>query len=125
MVADANLKLPRGLELALRFAATSDHPLHKLGAVLIKNGNLIGYGVNKNRTHPRSPHIFCIHAEVDALIKYRFEVESIHMFVIRMTRGGSVGTSKPCAKCMVLIREAGIESVTYIDENGRVKKEEL
>ncbi len=113
---------------AANLAKHSDHSLHKMGAVLVRNGNVIGGGWNQNKTHPRSKNRYrTIHAELAALI-YVGRVEGYlgaDMYVVRITRGDSMATSKPCRDCMVLIKEAGIKSVTYIDDKGEIVNERL
>jgi deoxycytidylate deaminase len=125
VVAPPNIVLSRGMQWARTYALKSHHKLHRMGAVLVANGNLHTGGFNKNHSHPRSPNEHCIHAEVDALIRPRAPLKNYDMFIIRLTRGGQVGTSKPCKDCMELIREADIDSITYIDENGAIKQEDL
>lgn len=121
--------IPRYFKWAARLAEKSDHPLHKMGAVLVRNGNLAGSGYNKNHSHPRSEsYENMIHAELSALLnagKIWGNTRKTDLYVVRVTKGGSLATSKPCDDCMDLMLETGIDSVTYIDENGRVKKEEL
>ena len=118
--------IPKGIRWAGRVAFSSEHPIHRLGAVLLQGGNLISSGHNKNRTHPKSPHKFCIHAEVDVLLQNRFGLlEGLTMYVVRITRGGQWATSKPCGKCWIMMREYGVEKVVYIDENGHIKKEDV
>jgi len=37
-----------------------------------------------------------------------------------------MGTSRPCPRCMIYIKEAGsINSITFIDINGQIKTEEI
>lgn len=129
MVISATAKIPRGLKWAERFAERSDHPLHKMGAVVVRNGNLIGAGCNKNHSHPRSKsYENMIHAELAAILnagQIWGTIPNGDLYVVRVTKGRSLATSKPCNDCMDLIKEAGIDSVTYIDEKGEVKTEEL
>jgi len=118
----------RYLRWAARYAGYSDHSIHKMGAVLIRKGQIVGAGCNKNRSHPKSKSFeHFVHAELSALISAGFVwgTYSTHLYVVRITRGGSMGTSKPCSDCMDLIKQAGVETMTYIDENGRIKKETL
>jgi len=36
-----------------------------------------------------------------------------------------MATSKPCKDCMILIKEAGLSSVTYIDTQGKICRTNL
>lgn len=109
------------LKKAAFVARASLHPVHKMGAVVVKNGNTLGIGWNKNKTHPRSKNreYPTIHAELAALIRAGFAQEA-DMYVVRVTKGGSMGTSKPCRFCFELLREAKVKSVTFIDEKGEI-----
>lgn len=126
MHVDLGTPLPRGMKFAAKAAINSDHPIHKVGAALMSKDALIVTGFNKNRSHPRSPHKFCIHAEVDVLIRnIAWPFNHRTMYVVRITRGGQWATSKPCERCVIMMREYGIQEVVYIDGNGRIKKEDL
>lgn len=59
------------------------------------------------------------------MIRDRYPIANYHMYVVRLTRGGALATSKPCPRCMVYIKEARVESVTFIDEHGEIATEEL
>ncbi len=97
-----------------------------MGAVIIKNGKPIAAGFNKNRTHPRAKNYTRkIHAELDALIGYRLPAEKADIFVVRITNGGTMATSKPCRDCWILLKEAGLKTATYIDGNGVICREKL
>lgn len=128
MVAAADLKLPTGMRWAVNVAKHSPHPIHRMGAVIVRGGNLISAGYNKNHSHPRSnSYDNMIHAELSALIAAGWGGSTLDgdLYVARVTKGGAIGTSKPCSDCMDLILEACISSVTYLDENGHIKKENL
>jgi deoxycytidylate deaminase len=108
--------------LAAKFALRSDHTRHRMGAVLIKNGRLINWGINHNRTHPRSDTYFrSLHAELDAVIGVPREVmDAAQLYVIRLTKKGTMGTSKPCVACAALLESLNLKSVTYIDVDGTI-----
>lgn len=123
---DLGTAIPKGIRWAGRAAFRSDHPIHKVGAALVWGSNLIVDGHNKNRSHPRSPHKFCIHAEVDVLIRnITWPGNRTTMYVVRITKGGQWATSKPCERCWMMMKEYGVDSVTYIDEKGEIKTEKL
>ena len=109
------------------FAQLSEHPVHRVGAVLVARRRIHSGGFNKNRSHPRSPHEFCIHAEVDVLLRDRYPMPGGYkMYVARLTRGERFGTSKPCLKCLVYMKETGsVYSVTFVDEEGKIKTEAI
>jgi deoxycytidylate deaminase len=129
MILSADIKIPKYFRWAKNAATHSDHNVHKMGAVIIDAGRCVTHGHNKNRTHPRSKSEFSIHAELDALLGERWESDvsffRMDMYVVRITKGGKLATSKPCEDCMVLIKEAGLKSVTYINEEGEIIVERL
>ena len=118
------------LSRASLHARQSDHGLHKMGAIVIRGGgvNVVAQGFNKNRTHPRSKtYNRTIHAELDAILSV-YPRENIYggdMYVVRVTKAGNFGTSKPCKDCWILLKEAGIKTVTYIDEEGKIKTQKV
>lgn len=118
----------RYLRLAANTAIRSDHSIHKMGAIVVRKGHIIGWGYNKNRSHPKSKsYEHMIHAELAALLNAGFieGTADADLYIVRITKGGSMATSKPCNDCMDLIKEAGIRNITFVCENGTVKKEEV
>lgn len=129
MILDPSIKVSRWFRWALAAAKQSEHGIYKMGAVIVNNGKLVAIGHNKNKTHPDAKNYTTkIHAELDALIGWRIPNRSTfegNMYVVRLTNGGAMATSKPCKDCMVLIKEADLSSVTYIDEYGMIKTDKL
>lgn len=127
MILNPTAKPPKYLKSASDVALNSEHGIYKMGAILVNNGNIVAIGWNKNKSHPKAKNYTrTIHAELDALIGSRYgEIFDTDMYVARITKGGALATSKPCKDCMVLIKEAGISSVTFIDDQGHVRIEKL
>jgi deoxycytidylate deaminase len=118
----------RYLQMAANVSRSSDHTLHKMGAVIVRGGNVISVGCNKNRTHPMSKNYYrTIHAELDAMIAAGFVHGTYDgkMYVVRMTKGGAMATSKPCKDCWVLLKQAGILKVTFINGKGEIVSERV
>lgn len=116
------------LRKAAGVATESDHGIYKLGAILVKNGNVVGIGWNQNKTHPKAKNYTrLMHAELDAIITAGCSNGTLgtDMYVARITKGGKMATSKPCRDCWILLKEAGLKSVTYIDEGGLICSEKL
>jgi deoxycytidylate deaminase len=105
--------------------------MHKMGAVIVRNGKPYAGGWNKKRSHPQSKsYMHFIHAELDAIIDSTNQMGTLmgshaDMYVMRITRGGAMATSKPCKECWVLLKEAGLRSVTFIDVAGKIIQERL
>lgn len=108
---------------AIKAAGSSKHK-HKLGAVIVKHGSVLATGYNKVGHRDAFP-VYAwpsIHAEKAAILKLlkkkRMEqLADSKIYVIRVMKGGKLGTSKPCEKCMDLIRAVGIKSVVFFDGN--------
>jgi len=109
------LKKRRFFDLAKKLSYKSEYH-HKLGAVVVKKGKVIGIGFNKpNKTHTKATTPFkTIHAEFDAIIGVSKEdLIGATIYVYRQHADGSPASSKPCASCENLIRLAGISKVCY------------
>lgn len=94
---------------------------YKLACVITdKQGKLISVGWNSSKTHPtqakyaaKTGHhtkIF-LHAEIAALVKAKGR--GSRMYIVRVTKNGNLGNSRPCSVCQLAIREAGIKNVWY------------
>lgn len=124
-------KWTRGFELAAAAATHSTAPSERtrMGAALFNGSILVSIGFNKYfKSHPdlrrhRGDYVpfFNIHAEQAALIKRRHYDgdNNLVMYVWRESADGKAAHSKPCSMCQVLMREAGVRKVRYIDESGK------
>lgn len=86
-------------------------------AKMIAVGFLRGVAIASavNRRIDGHPTKFTLHAEERLCLKWYRKLDSI--LVLRVKEKG-LGNSKPCKRCMALIRASGIKKVTYW-ENGR------
>lgn len=103
------------VDMTLRFAQTSEAERLKVGAMLLKDGNIVGLGVNGTRAGWKTnkcedeegnttPHVR--HAEIAALDKLRRSSET--------SVGATLIISHACClPCAIEIFEAGIEKVIY------------
>jgi deoxycytidylate deaminase len=105
-------KLNRIFTLARNASHLSDYKI-KIGAVLIRNGNPIAVGFNKNKTHPK--YRFNIHAEMSAILSTNGQEDSRGdtMFIFRETADGVPGMSRPCLDCIASLRSYGVKRVYY------------
>ena len=106
-------------ELSKKLASHSDHPQHKLGAVIVQGNRIISLGFNKNTTHTRSPHPWGrLHAEVNAIIKSKEDLVGSSIYVYRQRKDGSLARAYPCHYCLTMIKEVGISTIFYSDYDG-------
>lgn len=108
------------IRLATKLASTSTFPGPKLGAVVSKQGRVLGTGTNRigycsvlAGAYPESTH-----AEVDAIAKLlkvrRFsDLRGATLSVARVNRGGDWRIARPCANCMAIIHAVGIKRINY------------
>lgn len=108
--------------IASKEAAKSQHRQHKVGAVIVKGGNIVSVGYNQIRPSSflRTP---TLHAEAAAILKLLKEgrlstLAGSEIYVTRFTRGGSVGIAKPCGACRDLISSVGISRIHYTTNFG-------
>lgn len=98
----------------------SVHDTAHIGAVIVKNNEVINAGYNKLKTHPKSNNPwFTIHAELDSILGLSKEdLLNSDIYIYREDRNGNLACCKPCQYCQKLIASAGIKNVYYTD-NGQ------
>jgi deoxycytidylate deaminase len=107
-------------EIAKRVSKKSNHHRHKLGCVLVKKRELIGFGYNQMRTHPKAYTKYkTIHAEFHSILGLLpDELYNAIAYVYRETRDGVLAMAKPCQCCEKMFRDLNIKRVYYTIENG-------
>ena len=100
----------------------------------MKKTKLLSFGVNQS---PNSDYITPgIHAEQDAInklkpLKYKKNLESINILVIRLSSKNKLQSSKPCANCIESMKNNPtkkgykIQNVYYSDSEGNIIKTNL
>jgi|SRR5687768_3970180 len=115
--------------LAMASSKLSDYERIKIGAVLVKKGDVISIGYNRKKTHPTQKKYNkfrnmnghqndFIHAEIDAIIKSKSNLNGAFIYISRQTCNGELGMCRPCPACMEAIRESGISRVYYTSNEG-------
>ena len=106
-------------DLAEKVSKNSDHPHHKMGAVVARGNKLISVAHNQYRTHPKSNTTYkYVHAEMRAILNARGDTKGADIYVFRKNKLGELAIAKPCEHCMELIAEAGIKNIFYTDTNS-------
>lgn len=107
------------LSLAAKVAESGDMDT-KHGAVVVKGGRVISVGVNKWRVDPSmacnekdyNPNL-TYHAEAEAISRASGDLSGAVIFVARINKKGLWSFSRPCTRCMKLIKSAGIKKIIY------------
>ena len=113
----------------------SDHRVH-VGAVLVHKHRIISSGSNSNsktdviqsRLDTKLFGDGCpgkLPAESSCLIpfiKRGIDLSGSSIFVHREHKNGSVAMSRPCNRCMSLIKQCRIKTIYYTTENGYAKE---
>lgn len=111
----------------------SDHRC-KIGCIIVDKHRIISSGHNSNtKCHAVQAEIdtkhfncFCtgkIHAETSAIIpllKTKENFSRATLYTYRECKDGSLAMSRPCPRCMELIKEIGITKIKYTTNDGYV-----
>lgn len=128
-----NTRWKQGFDAAKSALVYSDAPIFskRMGGALFAGSNLIAIGFNKYRcTHPKAAYREfnkSIHAEHRAVIKRQHYDNSYNMimYVYRENCKLEPVCSKPCNNCCLIMKEAGIKLVRYINLHGQVDELKL
>lgn len=117
---------------AKRASMFSDDSRVKIGAVLIYKHKILSIGFNTSKTHPLQENIDfnyfkcddCtgkLHAET--MVLYPFYRNSTNLsgatiVTYREKKDGTLGNSRPCNRCLSLIKRLGIKKLMYTTDTG-------
>jgi deoxycytidylate deaminase len=113
------------LERAKKAALTGDSPNFKHAAVIFKGRRIISIGINKfKKTSPNSTtRSYCQHAEYSAIGRMEpKDTKGCSMLVIRMKCSGSIGLSKPCDECQVMLSKYNFKAIYYTTDDGLIEE---
>src|SRR5512133_1397237 len=111
-----NTDHPMIAKAARKIANRSNHKCHKHGVMIFRGGSIIATGANHDN----------IHAEVSALNSlWPSERRGTKVVSIRVTRSGKIGMAKPCVNCERYLRDNGVKTVYYSDNNGMMQTMKL
>ena len=122
-------------KVAKQISMLSNHRC-KIGCVVVKNHRIISSGHNSaTETHAIKARIDkkyfgfdCpgyLHAETDTLlplIREKTDLTNATVFVYRKLKNGA-GLSRPCQRCMKLIKSLGIKKINYSTDYGYCEEE--
>lgn len=126
------------LKYAKNISKFSDHPRVNIGAVVVNKHKVVGSGYNSNtKTVPVQAKLdkeefkceCCgkIHAETMALLPFLKSNEDMSratVYIYRQKKDGSYGMSRPCVRCMKIIKSLGIKKIVYTTDDG-IAREKL
>ena len=119
-------------ESAKAVSILSDHPNFHLGCVIVEGSRIISSGCNSvtrcsliqrklDNNQFGGEHRGACHAETAALlplIRQRDDLTSCTAYLYRSHKDGSIAMSRPCSRCMSLMRAVGIRRVFFTVEGG-------
>lgn len=110
--------------ITVKTAKTSSFPKFRHGAVIENGGRVLSKGVNVPK--PRSPNIsYSTHAEavvlkrIMTILARKKETDTFEIYVARVDLTDNIAFSRPCSKCMKMLRDSGvINTVHYTTNDG-------
>lgn len=117
------------MRMAAKAAFKSSFKQHRVGAVIVKGGNILSTGFN-SRQPSKLLGTYTRHAEASAilaLLKDRrlSDLAGSDIYVTRYTAGGVCSMARPCPSCYKLIRSVGISHIFYTDKLGSTTMEKV
>lgn len=119
-------------EKARQAANVSDYDKVHVGCVAVYQGQVIGTGNNRDKTHPiqkfynkyRNESVGLLpklHAEIDCLnqIKHmNINFSKVKLYIYRIRKDQPFGMARPCLSCMAAIKDLGIRNIYYTSNDG-------
>lgn len=102
----------RFMAMALKTSAKSTHSQHKMGAVAVRGGAVISSACNTSK--------WVGHAERRAIRPHR-DLAGCTLYIVRK----NLRCSAPCEGCREAIKEAGIKSIVYYNQNNEIQREDF
>lgn len=132
---------------ARKVAKTSDFDTFHLGCVIVYKKHIIGAASNSDKTHPMQAHYnqyrefnktqngikHSVHAEIAAINSIPYTIgkdinwDKVRLYIYRICPGkkNKWGLAKPCAACLMAIRDIGIRHLYYTGDDGGLIYEKL
>jgi deoxycytidylate deaminase len=119
---EVSKKNRRYLKLAKKMAECSTYGNFRHGAVLVRGGAIINFGINSEKYssvgakyRPEEKGVSTYHAEIKAILGIdRSITKGAVMYVARASKGKKEERiSKPCTMCHAVMKERGISQVFY------------
>jgi len=122
-----SLRARRIIDLAARIASNSSDEF-PTGAILVRGRNIVSTGWNQgSKTHPRQFKMYPhrpgtgLHAEIHALQGLRpYDVAGGDLYICRVKATGAYGLSKPCDKCLEILKDYSIRRVFFSNNSDGI-----
>jgi tRNA(Arg) A34 adenosine deaminase TadA len=105
-----------------------------IGAVAVYKGSIVATACNSNKTSPLQAkyNVYRFnadtpdkaHCETILIQKLRWKFgdsidwSKVHIYLYREYKNGSLGPSRPCSSCMIMLKDLGIKRIAYTTEDG-------
>jgi len=112
------MNITKLIQAAVNESKKSDLTEWQIGAVLVKNGKIVGRGHNRNswKSERLSKQfgfpLWSLHAEMDAVLSADFG-GNILFVAGRKKKNGNLIDCKPCLKCQKVLKAFGVTTVYY------------
>lgn len=109
----------RWLTTAVDTCDEATHKQWRVGAVLVRGGNVLATGVNRYRNDPSQVEYGHVsyHAE-EVVLRRVNDPEGATIYVARLTRSGKIGAARPCRRCQALLLEHGVHTAVWTEPQG-------
>ena len=117
------MRLIEAIDAAAELASQAEGSF-KHGCLILSGKNVVAQGFNHTR---KNIGTLSVHAEMDALWKIQNAdvYDNLKAVVVRTSKTGVLGNSRPCPMCMKALRQHGIKTIVYSSFNGHIKMERL
>ncbi len=110
----------RWTALAKKMLKINQHPKYALVSIVVRGGNLISVGTNKEsaakRFYKHHRPEMKLHAEVDSILGLSKDTtKGSTVYVVGTTKAGNLMTCRPCETCMNVLKYMGIKRIVYQD----------
>lgn len=97
-----------------QFYASQSTEKYRLGAILVKGDSFMAGGFNSRRNDPEYiDHMQCGTCAEHATMRQVRDCSGMTLFVVRISRTGTLAMARPCGRCRKMIAEAGIKKTFY------------
>lgn len=110
------------LRTAFKVALEGRHQHSKVGALLLKGGQIIAKAANMSRPYGCMNRGY--HAE-ERILK-NIDATGCVLVVVRLNKNDKKATmSRPCSRCWPLVKSSNVKKVVFINWDGKIEVENV